>query len=242
MKFGASSDIGLVRKINQDSFYIPENLTLPLFMVADGMGGHNAGEIASVMAIDKIREWMVENSTDLTTIRKIRRAVVKSVEYSNRHIYYHAKSIEGCKGMGTTLTMVYVLGDKIVVGHVGDSRAYLISSNGMTQITQDHSLVQQLLLEGRISKSEAKSHPQKNIITRAVGTSSEIEVDVLTLDIKKDDTVVLCSDGLTNMVSEDELRKLFINETDIQSACEKAIEGAKLKGGSDNITVLGIRF
>ena len=242
MKFGASSDIGLVRKINQDSFYIPENSSLPLFMVADGMGGHNAGEIASVMAIDKIREWMVENSTELTTIRKIRKSVVKSVEYANRHIYYHAKEIEGCNGMGTTLTMVYVLGDKIVVGHVGDSRVYMISSNEMHQITQDHSLVQQLLVEGRISKSEAKSNPQKNVITRAVGTSSEIEVDVLTVDIKKDDTVVLCSDGLTNMVPEDELRNLFINETDIQSACEKAIEEAKLKGGSDNITVLGIRF
>jgi len=242
VKFGASSDIGLVRTINQDSFYIPESTSLPLFMVADGMGGHNAGEIASVMAIDKIREWMVENSTDLTTIRKIRRAVAKSVEYANRHIYNHSKTIEGCKGMGTTLTMLYVLEDKIVVGHVGDSRAYMITSNEMSQITQDHSLVQQLLVEGRITKSEAKLHPQRNVITRAVGTSNEIEVDVMAVDIKKEDVVILCSDGLTNMVSEDELKALFMDEADIQKACEKAIEGAKQKGGSDNITVLGIRF
>jgi protein phosphatase len=242
VKFGASSDIGLVRSINQDSYYIPVNTALPLFMVADGMGGHNAGEIASVMAIDKIREWMAENSTDLTNVRTIKKSIVKSVEYANRHIYNHAKEIEGCKGMGTTLTMLYVFDDKIVVGHVGDSRAYLITSNEISQMTQDHSLVQQLLVEGKISKREAKSHPQKNVITRAVGTSSDIEVDVLTLDIKKDDIVILCSDGLTNMVAEEELKDLFIDETDIQKACEKAIEGAKLKGGSDNITVLGIRF
>lgn len=242
MRFGASSDIGLVRAINQDSYYIPEDSALPFFIVADGMGGHNAGEIASVMAIDKIREWMVENSEELTTLRKARKSVMKSIEFANRHIYNHAKTIEGCNGMGTTLTMAYVFDEKIVVGHVGDSRAYMISSNEMVQITQDHSLVQQLLMDGKISKNEADSHPQKNVITRAVGTSSDIEVDVLFMDVKKDDTLILCSDGLTNMVSEDELKDLFINENDMQIACEKAIDRAKLNGGSDNITVLGIRF
>jgi len=242
VKFGASSDIGLVREINQDSLYTPENSCMPLFMVADGMGGHNAGEIASVMAIEKIREWMVENSTDLTSVRRIKKSLVKSVEYANRHIYNYAREIDGCKGMGTTLTMGYVCDDKFVVGHVGDSRAYLIRSNRISQLTQDHSLVQQLLVEGKISVMEAKSHPQRNVITRAVGTSGEIEVDILTVDIQKGDTVILCSDGLTNMVPEDELKEMFISETDIQRACEKAIEGAKSRGGSDNITVLGIRF
>ncbi|WP_422485185.1 Stp1/IreP family PP2C-type Ser/Thr phosphatase [Gudongella sp. DL1XJH-153] len=242
MKFGAASDIGLVREINQDSLYIPENQHMPLFMVADGMGGHNAGEIASVMAINIIKEWMEENIADLTTEKNIRECVIKSVEYANRHIYNYSKEIEGCRGMGTTLTMGYLCCDKIVVGHVGDSRAYLISSGKMSQITQDHSLVQQLLQEGKISENEARTHPQRNVITRAVGTSSEIEVDTLTIDITKGDIVVFCSDGLTNMVPEEKLIETFSNETDIQRACEIAVEKAKVEGGNDNITVLGIRF
>ncbi len=242
MNFAAASDIGLVRETNQDRFHIPENTRMPLFMVADGMGGHNAGEIASVMAIDSIMEWMGENGDELTSIKKIQKSIVKSMQYTNRHIYNYAKDIDGCRGMGTTLTMGYVFGNKIIVGHVGDSRAYIIKDGKTSQITQDHSLVQELILEGRITEGEARSHPQKNIITRAVGTGYEIKVDTMVVSVEKNDIIVFCSDGLTNMISEEELAIIFCNESDIQKACDMAVDKARVKGGFDNITVLGIRF
>lgn len=242
MKFGVVSDIGMVRETNQDSHFTPEDESMPLFMVADGMGGHNAGEVASGKAIEKVEEWMKENIKELTNIKKIENSVAKSIEYANKHIFDYSKTSNIFKGMGTTLTMGYIFNNKIIIGHVGDSRAYLIKNFDIVQITQDHSLVQQLIKEGKISQKEAKSHPQRNIITRAVGIASEIKIDVFTIDVNQGNIVVLCSDGLSNMISEKELAIIFSEEKDVQRACKIVVEKAKFKGGNDNITVLGIRF
>lgn len=242
MKFGVVSDIGMVRETNQDSHFTPEDESMPLFMVADGMGGHNAGEIASVKAIEKVKEWMKENTKELTSINKIENSVAKSIEYANKYIFNYSKTANGFSGMGTTLTMGYVFNDKIIIGHVGDSRAYLIKDFDIMQITQDHSLVQQLIKEGKISQKEAKSHPQRNVITRAVGIGNEIKIDIFTIDVNNGNVVVLCSDGLTNMLTEKDLAITFSEEKDVQKACKIVVEKAKFKGGNDNITVLGIRF
>ncbi len=242
MIVGASTDIGIVRQINQDSMFVSKNSDFPLFIVADGMGGHKAGEVASEMAVSIITTSLSSRLMDDDVIVNIEKEILDSIKKANRELLNHSQVIEDCNGMGTTITLGYIKDAKLYVGHVGDSRAYIIRNEELKQITDDHSLVNELLKNGDISIEEAMKHPQKNVITRAVGTNEDICIDINSFELKENDIILFCSDGLTNMIEEHELKDLFIGIKDVQEACDSAVSLAKDKGGRDNITVIGIRF
>lgn len=243
MNIGASTDRGRIRENNQDYYYFSKSSKLPLFIVADGMGGHKAGEVASKMAVDVIVKVFTEadiNKLDRedVIIDTIRRAIVEA----NNVIFQ--KSIEDleCNGMGTTITIAYLLNNKLIIGHIGDSRAYSIKDNELKQETEDHSLVAQLVKNGSITAKEAQFHPQKNIITRAVGTSKSIDIDIVIAEVKKDDIILLCTDGLTNMVEESEIKNIISSNENMQSACDNLVKKANELGGIDNITVIAVKI
>jgi len=242
MVSGAISDVGKTRENNQDAFYMSKDYSLPLFMVADGMGGHNAGEVASSMTMNIIENNFLNNKDSLTKKEIILDLIKSSIEEANTKIYLKSLENEKYKGMGTTITLAYIFNDEICLGHVGDSRAYLIKGQEILQITEDHSFVNELIKTGSITKEEAKTHPKRNMITRAVGSSSIIEMDLLVNEYGKDDILVLCSDGLYNMVKELEICEVFNEEKDIQKACEILANMANNKGGLDNITIVAIKF
>jgi protein phosphatase len=242
MLVGAVTDIGVVRTANQDSMFISNDPSLRLFIVADGMGGHKAGELASKLAVESIAGYFSSVSPKITSEVKAQGAVVDSIAMANEEIFNKSTKDSECTGMGTTLTMCYAYKSKLILGHVGDSRAYILRDGGIAQLTEDHSLVNQLIRGGKITRQEAINHPQRNVITRAVGTSEDIEVDTLILKPLKNDVIILCSDGLTNMVGDIELLSIFSDREDLQSACRMAVELAKTNGGTDNITVIAIRI
>lgn len=242
MLVGAASDIGIVRVANQDSMFISNDPSLRLFIIADGMGGHKAGELASRMAVESIAAYFGRIKHTLTSEVKAQRAVIESISIANEAIFNRSNQDPECSGMGTTVTMAFAFKNKVILGHVGDSRAYILRDGGIAQLTDDHSLVNQLIRGGKITRQEAVNHPQRNVITRAVGTSEDIEVDTIILKPSKNDVLILCSDGLTNMVGDIELLSIFADRDDLQKACYMAIELAKNNGGTDNITVIAIRI
>lgn len=239
---GVKSDTGIKRDDNQDSFYVSENNDILLYLVADGMGGHKAGKIASTMARDIIQRNFIGNNVKLDEENDILKMMKSSIEEANTKIYLKSMENEEFKGMGTTIVLAYIFKNKVYIGHVGDSRAYLIRDKEITQITEDHSYVNQLLKTGSITKKEAKIHPKRNMITRAVGSSSIIEIDFITKEYNQDDILLLCSDGLTNMVKDNQILKTFKDKENIQESCEKLIKQANDNGGIDNITVIAIKF
>lgn len=243
MIVGVCSDVGRVRDVNQDSFYSCEIEGIELFVVADGMGGCNGGEIASEIVIDTIKEITNKYKESLINQEiEIPKFINDSINESNKRIYEKALEIEKFKGMGTTVTMAYISSDEIFIGHIGDSRAYLIRDEEIFQITQDHSLVAELVRNGSISKKEAINHPQKNIITRAVGTDKEVRTDVISRKIQSGDIILLCTDGLTNMISNEIIKDMLIKSQDPQKVSEKLVYTANELGGLDNITALVIEI
>ena len=242
MNVSALTDVGLVRNNNEDSFYKSTDFDLPLFVVADGMGGHNAGETASKMAIEIVKKYFVENKNSLNSEKRLISIIKDSIKEANEKIYKLSKDDKLCSGMGTTITLAYILGGKIYIGHVGDSRAYIINNSHICQITEDHSLVQELVKSGSITIEECKTHPQRNMITRAVGTSEDIEVDIIIKTFNQNDILFICSDGLSNMVNDNDIIHIFNNESLIKKACENLIKKAKDNGGKDNITVIAIEL
>ncbi|MBB6216952.1 protein phosphatase [Anaerosolibacter carboniphilus] len=241
MDIGAISHTGLIRDINQDSYFVSED-TMNLFIVADGMGGHKAGEVASDIAIDSVKSFMQDHIPQ--TIGNRDEAICKIIEEAimdaNKKIFEKSMQEEKYQGMGTTLTMAFIQ-SKLFIGHIGDSRAYLIRNHEITQITQDHSLVAELLRNGTITEKEAKVHPQRNIITRALGTEETILIDLYTIDLLLDDVIVLCSDGLSNLVDQLEIKECLINSESMQAGCEHLVALANERGGYDNITIIGIK-
>ncbi|MTI69941.1 MAG: Stp1/IreP family PP2C-type Ser/Thr phosphatase [Firmicutes bacterium] len=243
MKIGVSSDVGKVRDINQDSYFCSNIEALPLFAVADGMGGHNAGEIASSLAIDIIKKYLYDNKEDLINgLITIPKFINNSLNKANEAILAHSLNNEKCNGMGTTITMVYLTKEEIFVGHVGDSRAYLLREKSLKQLTHDHSLVAELVRNGSITQEEAINHPQKNIITRALGTDKDVKVDILSREIEEDDIIMLCTDGLTNMVSDKEITEIILQNKNIEKASKALTMTANKLGGSDNTTVMLIKI
>ncbi|SHK02129.1 protein phosphatase [Geosporobacter subterraneus DSM 17957] len=241
MEIGACSHIGKIREINEDAFFIAKNHE-NLFIVADGMGGHNAGEVASNIAIDVISEYIQKNLNtqedheELLIFQEIRKAVMEA----NLKILERSKRDDHCQGMGTTLTLALIL-KKVYIGHIGDSRAYRINKQCMTQITEDHSLVAELVKNGSITEMEAKTHPQRNIITRALGTDEKIKIDVCSVPFDQDDIIILCTDGLTNLVEPSEIMEYMLYSESIQKGCEQLVALANERGGFDNITILAIK-
>jgi protein phosphatase len=225
------TDVGRQRQSNEDSFFEAR----PLFAVADGMGGARAGEVASRIAVEAFessREPAADPEAELVAIARA----------ANRQIYELAHSDEAYRGMGTTLTAVMVGGREVTVGHVGDSRLYRLRDDELERLTTDHSLVEELVRKGRILPEEAETHPQKSIITRALGVESDVEVDTLTCAASDGDVYLICSDGLTGMLSEDEVAEVLRTRDSLEGAARHLIEAANQAGGRDNITVVLFRL
>jgi PPM family protein phosphatase len=227
-RIGAKTDVGQRREVNEDSFLVHE----PLFVVADGMGGHVAGDIASSTAVDTIKEQSATaRPDDLNTLAGL-------VLGANSRIWEKAEDDPSLRGMGTTCTLLLLDSSKAHLAHVGDSRAYLLREGKLTQITEDHTLVGRMVKEGRLSAEEAERHPQRSIVTRALGVDPEVEVDLMTVDLVEGDRILICSDGLSSMIDSHAIVKILRDEPDPQIAAERLIEAANEAGGEDNITVV----
>jgi serine/threonine protein phosphatase PrpC len=227
-----STDAGRKRRRNEDSFVIDP----PLFAVADGMGGAQAGEVASRLAAAAFREF--HEADDFAPEER----VATIIQEANRRIYERAKSDAQASGMGTTITAALVTGEGVAVGHVGDSRAYRLRQARLEQLTEDHSLVADLVRSGRLSPDEADAHPQRSVITRALGTDPEVDVDSFTADAEAGDVFVLCSDGLTTMVDEDQIAQTIERSSSLEQATKALVKAANRAGGEDNVTVVLFRL
>lgn len=231
MKVYAITDIGRMRHINEDSYYQP--LEGERFCaVADGMGGHNAGEVASAMAVQVFSEQMrgVEHITA--------EAIHAAVERANDAVYHAALQNEGMSGMGTTFSALARQGDDVVLAHVGDSRIYLVREGAIMQVTTDHTLVEEMVQKGMLTPREARVHPRRNIITRALGTEPWVEIDIVQMGVRPGDAFFLCSDGMTNYVEERQILDIAMAEGDWQEKLRKLVAIALENGGADNITAL----
>lgn len=242
MEVIALTDMGIVREKNQDSFLVLKDYNIPLFVIADGMGGHKSGEIASSDAVKIIKEVFIENKEKLNDKKSIIKIIKDSIEKANRIIYKESLSSLEFSGMGTTISMCYIYENNILVGHVGDSRIYIIEANQITQITEDHSLVYELVKKGEITEEEAKHHPKRNMITRAVGTSNDVEIDIIDIEYKDHDKLLICTDGLFNMVDENKIIETINISPSILKAGEELINEANLNGGLDNISLIIVKF
>lgn len=227
------SDLGNIRNINEDyvDYYIDNDKEI--YVIADGMGGHNAGEVASKLAVDTTIEYIKNIGVVNNTSDSLREAI----QLSNKKIYELSMQNDNLRGMGTTLTACLIQDGEIVIANVGDSRGYVLEEDKLLRITKDHSLVQQLLDKGSITEEEALKHPNKNIITRALGTSKFVDIDIFTINLLGVHKILLCTDGLTNEVTDKELFDI-IKENNNQISCEKLVELSKIKGGRDNISVI----
>jgi protein phosphatase len=225
-RHAVATDPGKRRRRNEDAYVVEP----PLFAVADGMGGAQAGEIAARIAAGALRE-----SPD----RSGEEAVVELIKEANRRVYEAAAGDEARSGMGTTITAALVEGDRVQIGHVGDSRAYRIREGRLEQLTEDHSLVAELVRSGRLSPEEADTHPQRSVITRTVGTDPDVDVDTFSVDARPGDVFMLCSDGLTTMVSDEAILDLVErNRAGLDKAAKALVDAANKGGGEDNITIV----
>lgn len=238
MKVFVKTDIGKARELNEDSYYIPEkDNDLKLFIVADGMGGYNGGEIASKLAIKSAKNYIETNFIGTPKDRDSMQELVKSsMQYANMVVYEKSKESEELKGMGTTLDICLNYENKLYIGHIGDSRVYRIRKHIMRRLTNDHSYVESLVKDGKITKEEAKIHPKKNMLMKALGCTEYIEPDVFVRGFFKDDILLMSSDGLTNMVDEQNIFNIVTNKK--INPQEELIQQANNAGGIDNITAL----
>ena len=234
----AKSDIGKARELNQDYYYISKETDEPkIYILADGMGGYKGGEIASKLATDSVRKY-IENNFDSTPKEKeeILKLIGSAVEYANMVVYEKSKEIPELEGMGTTIEICLIYNNKAYIGHIGDSRIYRIRKEVIRKLTKDHSYVQKLVEDKKITREEAKSHPKKNMLTRALGCTPYVEPDLRARNFEKGDIFIICSDGLTNMVDEKRIYELV--KDDITTATDNLIKEANDAGGYDNITVI----
>ena len=240
MEFGFKSDTGKARKINQDACSVlPDE---KLFLVADGVGGHNDGELASRTALADIAEHVKEHplsaDADDAAVKEYFDSLIRSV---NTHVYEMARrNIPG--GMATTLVVLYLGREKAYAANVGDSRLYLIRDDSIRQITEDHTYVNNLIKEGIITKEQARTHPDKNMITRAIGAEAEVKPDFFDFEIQQDDILLLCTDGLYNEVRDQEICEALISADDMNSVCSSLVDQANERGGLDNITVVSVKI
>lgn len=238
MKAFGRTDVGKIRKNNEDSFFLTLesiNFLENLFIVADGMGGHSAGEIASQEAIKKFIEYILERDLvgkDYGVFLK------KATEHANYQTYMKSVKNIGLKGMGTTLTTLTISGDKAYCSHVGDSRLYIFRDNELKQITVDHTFIQEMVATGKLTDDEARLHPNRNMITRAVGISANVETSLFEFDIKPKDIILMCSDGLTGMVTLEEIVSMLELDDIVENKTDKLVQQALDNGGEDNVTVM----
>jgi PPM family protein phosphatase len=223
---GAKSDVGRMRNDNQDSYLADE----PVFAVADGVGGHLGGDVASATAIR-----VIQDATQDGVARDDLEDILRKV---NSAIWEQARGAAHLRGMGTTCTLALIEDGSAHLAHVGDSRAYLFRAGELSQVTEDHNLVGKMLSEGRLTREEAAHHPQRNIITRALGLDPNVDVDLLTLELREGDRLLICSDGLSSMIEDRTLTEVLSSESDPQAAADRLVEAANEAGGEDNITVV----
>ncbi len=232
---GAISDVGNLRNVNEDylDYYVCDKYQL--YIIADGMGGHNAGDIASKICVQKIREYINKNYDE----EDVKNMLVNAVKCANTAIYFKSLDNKKYKGMGTTLTFAFVCDGKIYVVNVGDSCFFVIKDNSVTKITKDHSLVQQLIDSGVLTQDEAKEHPNKNIITRSVGVNQSVDADMFLLDKDNDSYYLLCTDGLIDDISYSEIAPYVTkNKESLDKACSELVTLAKERGGRDNVSLI----
>ena len=241
IKAYAKSDVGKVRELNEDSFYISDSLDeIQLYILADGMGGYKGGEVASKLAIQSAKNYIESNFKEIEKDKdSIIQLVGSSIEYANMIVYEKSKENKELNGMGTTLDVCLIYNNRVFIGHVGDSRVYRIRKEFMRKLTQDHSYVQKLVKDGTITKEEAVHHPQKNMLMKALGCNAFVEPDVMVKGFLKDDILIMNSDGLTNLVSQEEIFREA--KKDIEQAPKELVNLANEKGGYDNITVIIIK-
>ena len=242
MKLSAYSvtDIGRTRKLNQDYVFtsqMPIGQLPNLFIVADGMGGHKAGEYASKCAVDTVVE-KVSLSKEKGTIR----ILSKAIRQANTRIREKAASDENFQGMGTTLVAASFDEEELTVANVGDSRLYLFKDGKLKQITTDHSLVEEMIRMGELERKDARMHPDKNIITRAIGAADEVDVDFFEVDgIEEGDMILMCTDGLSNMLDDKEIEGIIVSGDDVEETARRLVNAANMNGGRDNIGVVLVR-
>lgn len=227
-RFSAASDIGLVRSNNEDAYLASP----PLFAVADGMGGHKAGEVASAGAIRILAEMAHRDSDSL----------LAAVKAANEAVFAEAVANPELAGMGTTITAMIISGRSVQIVHVGDSRAYLLRDHRLRRLTQDHTVVERLAREGKISHEEVDRHPQRSVLERALGVAPEVDIDVQLLDVRTGDRLLLCTDGLSSMLDDAEIRAILDAEADPPSATSRLLQAALGAGGKDNVTALVVDF
>ena len=240
MKVFAKSDVGKARDMNEDFYYIANNEDfLKLYILADGMGGYNGGEIASRLATSSVKSYIESNFNEIEhTKENIADLIKNAIEYANMVVYEKSKESEELENMGTTLEVCLIYNNKVFIGHIGDSRIYRIRKNIIRKLTQDHSYVQELVNDGTITKEEAVHHPKKNMLMKALGCTPFIEPDITIKGFLKDDIIVICSDGLTNMINEQEIYNIIVQ--DVTNSSTNLVNRANELGGYDNITVLVI--
>jgi PPM family protein phosphatase len=225
------TDTGRQRRGNEDSSFARP----PLFVVADGMGGAQAGEVASQIAVEAFQQGLPDSGSSEERLSE-------RVQEANRRIYDRSRSEFGREGMGTTLTAAFLDDAHVAIAHVGDSRAYLFRDGSLRRLTQDHSLVDELVRRGKLTEAQAAEHPQRSIITRALGPEPTVEVDTWTYPVRAGDVLLLCSDGLTSMIPEDRIEQILSSSTALDSAADQLIDEANEAGGRDNITVVLFRL
>jgi serine/threonine protein phosphatase PrpC len=224
VRVGAATDIGLVREGNEDA-YLAED---PLFAVADGMGGHRGGEVASRLALETLE----------SLFKRGEGALPEQVQEANRAVFERSSSDRAVAGMGTTLTAAVVEDDRVRLAHVGDSRAYLLRDGELRMLTEDHTLVHRMVQQGEITEAEAERHPQRSVVTRALGVELSVPVDEVVVDLRPGDRLLICSDGLTSMVDDGSIARVLVDVLDPQLAAEALVRAANEAGGVDNVTVV----
>jgi len=227
MRVGAVTHVGQVRKVNQDGYLVRDSL----LAVADGMGGHQAGEVASSLALQVIADWPFAEDNPLKSLQE-------AVTQANLKILKLAQENRELSGMGTTLSVALIVNRKVYIAHIGDSRIYKFDGMSLQRLTEDHSIVAELVRSGALSEKEALVHPHRNVLTRSLGTSPQVFFDLREESMSDGDVLLLCTDGLYSLISEDEMVEILVGSTDPQLAAERMVELANARGGHDNITAL----
>lgn len=242
-EYSSLTDVGRHRSNNEDAIKV--DATHGIVVLADGMGGYNAGEVASTMAVEQISNELglrLSQATRFTTVREIRRAIEVCVGNANQAIFRAARSQASYSGMGTTLVMAVLRGDALLVGHAGDSRAYRWRDGVLTQLTRDHSLLQEQLDAGIITLEEAEASPHRNLVTRALGVEEHVLLDVQAFTVLPGDTYLLCSDGLSDMMADRRIAEILASAPEAERRAARLVRGANANGGMDNITVALIQL
>ncbi len=239
MRAIGKTDTGILRQNNEDTIYVYQSKgeLANICIVADGMGGHNAGEIASRNAIEYFLEYFTEKF-DRGEFKNILYLMADAVTFSNTSVYINSFKDEAYRGMGTTFLCAVVFDDKLHICHIGDSRFYLLRNGELTKITEDHALVAEMVKRGEITEEEAINHPNRNVITRSLGTSENVLVDTYELNIERGDIYLMCSDGLNTMIDDERIKRILLSDESLESKVDSLIVEAKFEGGFDNVSVI----